>query len=571
MKKLKKLFAVILSLAMVLGMSMTTFAEETKATITIDGVGGKTDTDKVTLSYIHAIKPDRNAKNGWSFTSEEIAKAYLAGFGVTIEGENGYISKTDEEKEVAKQNVINQLIEARKNPNNTDGKANSDEIAKALSNVAALTGGWTTLDTGVNSWQVTGVDAAGIYVVKALQSGYTYNNMAAYVGFDDASSSAYPLLKDVTLNAKRAEISLDKTGDPDRVSAVGEEVEYTITTIVPYIDPNATNKSYWITDMITGADYVLKDGKVDGKVQISTSNGGMEIVKDSSDNAVVITPEDNMSLIIKKDDETTEEKVGKGFSIDLSGLINPQNSNAGRTIKVTYKAKVTDLNVDNTAAAGHKSDSGYDSEYGKDDEKVYTGEITLNKTDTGTMPLADAGFEVTKNDEIVYFKKADAGVYTHVKTDDIPKDINWGTNREVQVTIKKADGTDEQITLVKEVFTKTDGTVKVQGLDVGSYKFTEKTAPKGYSINETPVTGTLEITTGDGGNGEIIEENRTVAKQNLVQKESKDQMTVKDTKLSALPSTGGIGTTIFTIGGCAIMIIAAALFFASRRKSTDAK
>lgn len=39
-----------------------------------------------------------------------------------------------------------------------------------------------------------------------------------------------------------------------------------------------------------------------------------------------------------------------------------------------------------------------------------------------------------------------------------------------------------------------------------------------------------------------------------------------DTKLNALPGTGGIGTTIFTIGGCLIMIIAAALFFASRRK-----
>ena len=36
---------------------------------------------------------------------------------------------------------------------------------------------------------------------------------------------------------------------------------------------------------------------------------------------------------------------------------------------------------------------------------------------------------------------------------------------------------------------------------------------------------------------------------------------------SLLPSTGGIGTTIFTFGGCAIMIIAAGLYFATRRKS----
>ena len=42
---------------------------------------------------------------------------------------------------------------------------------------------------------------------------------------------------------------------------------------------------------------------------------------------------------------------------------------------------------------------------------------------------------------------------------------------------------------------------------------------------------------------------------------------IKNTKIAQLPSTGGIGTTIFTIGGCAIMIIAAALFFASRRRA----
>ena len=42
-----------------------------------------------------------------------------------------------------------------------------------------------------------------------------------------------------------------------------------------------------------------------------------------------------------------------------------------------------------------------------------------------------------------------------------------------------------------------------------------------------------------------------------------------DSTLSALPSTGGIGTTIFTIGGCAIMIAAAFLFFASRKKNDN--
>ena len=39
-----------------------------------------------------------------------------------------------------------------------------------------------------------------------------------------------------------------------------------------------------------------------------------------------------------------------------------------------------------------------------------------------------------------------------------------------------------------------------------------------------------------------------------------------DSKLSALPSTGGMGTTLFTIAGCAIMVAAAGFFFASRKR-----
>ena len=42
---------------------------------------------------------------------------------------------------------------------------------------------------------------------------------------------------------------------------------------------------------------------------------------------------------------------------------------------------------------------------------------------------------------------------------------------------------------------------------------------------------------------------------------------VSDTQLHELPHTGGIGTTIFTIAGCLIMVTAAGLFFASRKRT----
>lgn len=43
---------------------------------------------------------------------------------------------------------------------------------------------------------------------------------------------------------------------------------------------------------------------------------------------------------------------------------------------------------------------------------------------------------------------------------------------------------------VTEVVTDANGKVKVQGLDAGTYKFKEVTAPQGYSVNTTDVSAT---------------------------------------------------------------------------------
>ena len=95
--------------------------------------------------------------------------------------------------------------------------------------------------------------------------------------------------------------------------------------------------------------------------------------------------------------------------------------------------------------------------------------------------------------------------------------------------------------------TDSNGEAVVRGLDstYTDYYFEEVVAPNGYSINDDDsivrwgANQTADATTGTAS--------------------------MSDTKLSALPATGGIGT-IFTIVGCGIMIAAAGLFFASRRK-----
>lgn len=214
---------------------------------------------------------------------------------------------------------------------------------------------------------------------------------------------------------------------------------------------------------------------------------------------------------------------GKGFTVNLNTLVaDTDNPNAGKKITVTYTAKVKELNVENKAG-GHAADV----EYGGNNVpvKLFTGEITLVKFGNGdeTNVLANAEFEVYKSGENtpLKFKQQENGNYRYAP-----------------------DAKDATTTVI----TNKEGIVIVEGLNVGTYHFKETKAPKGYSINT---------------DGKDITLTQTGVATATVKADGK----LNDTKLHALPSTGGIGTTIFTIAGCLIMIAAAGLFFASRKKT----
>ncbi len=88
---------------------------------------------------------------------------------------------------------------------------------------------------------------------------------------------------------------------------------------------------------------------------------------------------------------------------------------------------------------------------------------------------------------------------------------------------------------------------------------TGKALVAAYLKSETTTTNTETWTESNPGAGTVT------GLTNLMTGESVGN--IPNTRLAQLPSTGGIGTTIFTISGCAIMVVAAGLFFASRRKN----
>ena len=465
MKKMRKIFAVLLTLAMVFGMSMTSFAAtKDTATITVNNA------DKATLTYAQVIKADQSTETGWAFVNTEVANAYKTAFKATDD-----------------QAAIKAMLPAA----NVDANKLGAAQAKAANHV--------TFNAMANPQTV---DAAGVYLVKATEVGYTYNIMSAYIGFGEVTITGeegtvkydYPSLVDAELGAKKTPTKVEKEAvDTDNVVATGDILTYKVKTNVPFIAPTDTDKTFWAYDELTGAEYTEKE------------------------TATITLGGENVTTAYPINWNTDKAK----FSVDLSNMINDANSNAGKEVVITYKVKVTANNdiITNKATAGHKGTT----DFGSTEIKVYQGNITLTKTGENNVKLPNAGFEVrkdSKDSKALTFTKLADGVYKY--------DPN---------------------STVTEVFTKADGTVKVQGLDVGTYYFKEKTAPEGYSVNQDQAEATLAVE-GDKATA-VLTANTSMT----------------DTKLSALPSTGGIGTTIFTIAGCLIMIAAAGLFFASRKKT----
>ncbi len=192
-------------------------------------------------------------------------------------------------------------------------------------------------------------------------------------------------------------------------------------------------------------------------------------------------------------------------------------ANAGKTITVTYSAKVTSdaLSVDaanNTASLDYGD--GHTTE--TDTVKVYNAKFTVTKQDGDEKPLAGAGF-VVKNADGKYYNLKD-GVVTWV--DSIDNATEYTSDAQGAVT----------------AFT---------GLADGTYTLVEKTVPAGYN---KAADSTFTI---DAGNYD---------KSNLEQ-----TSTVVNESGTALPSTGGIGTTIFYVVGGALVITAGVLLVTKRR------
>lgn len=492
-----KISALVLAAIMVLSMCTAVFADGPSAIITVNNLDAK-----ATLHYVQIVKPNVATETGWEFTNNADAS----------------FKKVDAFKDLSDQQILWRLI-LLKNPSakNPTG-ASAASTAEFQSAMAKVEDDLTYAPVTGNEIPVT---SAGIYAIKATttdNANYVYSPMAAYVEFDeyDPTTGIPAALKNVTVNAKRTTIKIEKTNNNDNgVVEIDSIVTYTVRTNVPYIADDVDNVTYRITDKIEGAEYVTNDN---GEVVLSVTIGSGN--KETKTVAV---------------DTATDGK--KTFTLDLSDIAK-NRTNANKEVVITYQAKVTSEIVNNQVVPNDGK-----HEFTPATDILYTGKVTLTKTGEGKEKLANAKFVLYRTEEV----ETDNGKKSVKKYALVSKDTTK-TNNEYVVT----GWTNDETAAKAEgnlIVTDANGQAVVRGLDstYTDYNFKEVVAPDGYSINS---------------DDSVV---RWEAGQEASATTGTASMT--DTKLNALPSTGGMGTYLFTIVGVVLMTCAAGAFFVSRRKT----
>lgn len=217
-----------------------------------------------------------------------------------------------------------------------------------------------------------------------------------------------------------------------------------------------------------------------------------------------------------------KDTITDGCTFELK--INDDILQPNDVVTVTYYGQVNSsavINGDNTNEAKLTYGTDGNSTWEKTTTKVFGFKVFKHAgTDTEHL-LPGAEFRLYKTvDETTYYAKFDNGLLTGWTTDAAAAGVTMTSN--------------------------SDSALVLNGLDAGTYYLEETKAPDGYNKLTDPVTVTI---TEDGKVNETT--NGTVY--------------VSNNAGTTLPSTGGMGTTLFYVIGGGLMVAAVVLLVTKKR------
>ncbi|MBQ9894162.1 MAG: isopeptide-forming domain-containing fimbrial protein [Ruminococcus sp.] len=492
---------------------------------------------------------------------------------------------TDAQKAAAAAKALDGIVD-----DSADAQALADIVAKAI------TSGGTAI-------QEAGTDLAeGYYLIKDAYTVSDDSNDAvsrfilqvsssdkAATGLSVATKKSYPSVIKKVLENVKTPAGFDGTPSALETASINggkwnDVADYNIGDAVPFrvcgSMPSTLNDYdayyYKFTDTL-GTQFdqpqevtikVGEDGTtltasnpVDGVYTVTGDTGTNCRVKwDSEKNQILVTFEDIKAYAgVDANTIVTVEYTAKLNSTAIIGIPGQENK-----VDLTYSNNPNWEYTPNTNDEKEdvpKDDNGTPEDETDDKEKtdktpedkviVFTYEIDVTKIDGTTKDkLKDAEFELKSGTTKIKFIDNNNGTYTVAD-----QSLTSG----VTTTVKSG----------------ADGVFKFIGLDDGTYILTETKAPEGYKLPADPdveLVLSAETANDQAWSGDPEDALTDLALNNVSVEDTTDfdvaKIDVENNKGTSLPTTGGMGTTLFVLGGgCAAGL--AGIYLVSRKRSKD--
>jgi len=348
--------------------------------------------------------------------------------------------------------------------------------------------------------------------------------------------------KDAPTISKKVEnldlADIDKWQDWTDVN-FGDTINYKVTGTLPSTLEGYTTYKYNIVDTMSGISYTADSLKI--MVEGADVTDCFDII--ATDSVLKIECADVLSLTDEMDAPVAIDKDSifvftYSAKLNSSAAIgNPGNPN---DVYLVYSSNPNPGGEGETANTPH------------DETVTFTYQLDITKTDTDGVTIAQTS-ENSKAKFILFRMNESSKEYAQVTDGKVSA---WTTEKSSAY-----------------IFVTALGKLSIVGLDTGKYFLEETVAPSGYNLLTAPIefdiSSTVEIVTEKNALTSLsikIGENSTpgVIATGIV------SMSVENGTGGIFPGTGGMGRTIFFIGGAFFIVLCTAAFVIHRKKAYKA-
>lgn len=557
MKK-KSLLALLLALVMVFTMASTVMAAAESYSITVKNTNA-------------AISISGNTYNAYKIFDVTYSQD-KAHFAYTVAKEFEGFTYTVGDKSYSGDALVSYVSDLTNDSEALDAFAKA-ALKYATENKIAAAGNATV---GADSETATiNVPSAGYYLVSGTATAEGQTITAAC-----ALTTTKP---DAEIDVKADAPSVDKkiVEGKSKVEAntagIGDTVSYEITSKVPNM--KGYTKYFFVMEDTLSKGLTFND-------DVAVKIGDKTLTKDT-DYTLATTKNDDgttsIEIVFKKFIKYTS---GDAITVTYSAIVN-QDAELDPTVGNPNDVKLIYSNNPNVEGEGTPENpdkpkpGDATGETPKSIVKTYVTGLKLTKVDGDDKTLTGAKFEISGTGMKVVlinktlYKESANGTYYMLKDGSYTTDA--------PVTDKAADGYNEdkydstttkyeKVTVVDKTTVPTEinakgyvdanGVLTFEGLGEGTYTITELVAPNGYNLLKAPITititanATLDGCTWTVKNGET---GLTAGTDHLF------AFNVVNNAGTELPSTGGIGTTVFYVLGSVLVLGAIVLLVTKRR------